>query len=156
MNEICHPQWMLRKYCLNYQRLMPGWVYRSDQSNITIVHSWTLFEEVFSKMHKVKSKNICCGATAKFKDHVSEKNFLSIYIYIYIYTCIRMWKAIYPNTIIILGISIASSFSGMVLHAFWKGSFHLLSQKCIPLDTSLFNAGIIVYYWSYVLVSSMY
>ena len=44
----------------------------------------------------------------------------AIHKYVHIYTYIYMWKALYQNPIFELGICIASSFSGMVLNAFWK------------------------------------
>ena len=36
-----------------------------------------------------------------------------------------VWKALYQNTIFEHGIGIASSFSGLVLNAFWKRALHI-------------------------------
>ena len=60
----------------------------------------------FTKRVKRQSKNPC--SNAKFRDHVLEK--------------------LYQNTIFELWISIARSFSGMALNAFWKRTVQLFNK----------------------------
>ena len=40
-----------------------------------------------------------------------------------------MWKVLYRNTIVELGIGSGSSFSGMDLSTFWKRAFHINQLK---------------------------
>ena len=58
-----------------------------------------------------------------------------MYMYMHIYIC---GKALYQNTIIELGIGIASSFSGMALSAFWKRALRM-DLLYVPENTSVYT-----------------
>ena len=69
----------------------------------------------------------------------------TLHNHVHIDTYIHMWKALYQNTILELGIGIASSFSEMVLNVFWKRALHLFVVYDIATVFQLYHSSDMMY-----------
>ena len=70
------------------------------------------------------------------------------------HTCIHMqvymWKVLYQNAIFDLGIGITSSFSGMVLNAFWKRALHNYIHLCKYIYSHIHVYAVYIYTYAQI------
>ena len=86
-------------------------------------HVRTNVKSSFPKRNKHHFKNWASNVNVTFIDCVLEKSFSHIYISIYV--CIYLWRALFQNMISELSIGIANSSFGLVSIAFWKRALHI-------------------------------